>query len=196
MKNKTLVFIDIETTGLDPLAGHQIIEFCAVKVRPGGSRERLYYKVLPNSGVIDPVAISINGYSPQLWAGGITQGELARNLGQFLDRCVPVGHNVKFDVSFILELWREYDIQATLDRRILDTQFLAYEHLVPLGLHSLSLDNIRKFLGWSLENSHSASKDVDDTIRLFYYLLRFSWSSWIVLWLYLQVRKVRQSITW
>ena len=131
MKNKTLAFIDIETTGLNPLAGHQIIEFCAVKVRPGGSRERLYYKVLPNSGVIDPVAISINGYTPELWSGGISQEELAKNLAQFLDRCVPVGHIVKFDVSFILELWREYDIQATLDRRILDTQFLADQATQP-----------------------------------------------------------------
>lgn len=194
MKNKTLVFIDIETTGLDPLAGHQIIEFCAIKVRPDGSRERLYFKSWPNSGVIDPVAISINGYSPQRWAGAIIQEDLAKNLGQFLNGCVPVGHNIKFDVGFIVELWAQFNINARLDRRALDTQFLAYEHLVPLGLQSLSLDNIRRFLGWSLEGSHSANKDVDDTIKLFYYLLRFSWSSKLKLWIALKVRKFRQWI--
>jgi DNA polymerase III subunit epsilon len=192
MKNKTLVFIDIETTGLDPQMGHQIIEICAIKVRSDLSRERLYFKAFPNSGVIDPVAISINGYDPQNWIGGVTQEDLAKNLGQFLDGCVPVGHNIKFDVGFIVELWAQFNINARLDRRALDTQFLAYEHLVPMGLHSLSLDNIRRFLGWSLDGSHSASKDVEDTINLFYLLLRFSWSSKLKLWISLKVRKFRQ----
>ena len=194
MRNKTLVFIDIETTGLDPLAGHQIIEICAIKVRSDKSRERIYYRAHPCKEIIDPAAVAVNGYDPTKWAGACTQEALANNIGQFLNGCVPVGHNIKFDLSFIQELWKEYNIQARLDRRALDTQFLAYEHLIPLGLNSLSLDNIRRFLGWSLDGSHSASKDVEDTINLFYLLLRFSWRSWIKLWFLLQLRKARQYV--
>ena len=44
---------------------------------------------------------------------------------------------------------------------------LAYEHLVPFGLTILSLDDIRRFLGWDLEGAHTAMKDVEDAQRLY-----------------------------
>lgn len=47
---------------------------------------------------------------------------------------------------------------------------LAYEHLVPKGLGSLSLDRIRGFLGWSHDGAHTAMVDTRDCRRLFHEL--------------------------
>lgn len=185
MKNN-LVFIDVETTGLDPVS-NEIIEICCIKVRPDGSRERLYYKARIESDIVSPVALKINGYNPRDWEGAISQEALANALAPFLDGCIPVGHNIKFDMSFILELLDGFELEYRIDRRWLDTYVLAYEHLQPLGLSSLSMDSIRDFLGWSKLGSHTAIQDCEDVYRLFYFLLRFpAWKRWS-LWLRMMI---------
>lgn len=183
MSLNKLVFIDIETTGLSPHLHHEIIEICCIKLLPDGSREQMYYKAKIESDFYDPKALEINGYNIRDWSNAISQRALAQNIGIFLQGCTPVGHNIKFDMSFILELLDGFEIEHSIDRRWLDTYVLAYEHLQPLGLTSLSMDSIRAFLGWSCADSHTAIKDCEDVYKLFFYLLRFStykrWKLWI-----------------
>jgi len=86
-------------------------------------------------------------------------------------------------MDFITELLDKYDEPCLFERRYLDTITLAYEHLNPLGIESMSLDSCRRFFGWSNKNSHTALQDAKDCKRLFYTLLRANrikrWS-WII----------------
>ena len=88
---------------------------------------------------------------------------------------VLVGHNVGFDLDFLQEGINRAGLPDKLSYHKIDTVTLAFEHLVPCGLTSLSLDRIRKFLGWDMTDAHSALKDTEDARRLYYLLVRAPW---------------------
>ena len=187
MKNKALVFVDTETSGLYPEQNHEILEVCCIKVYPNGQEEKLYLKALLESGCFSTVALELNGYRTRDWSGAVSQRNLAVSLAGFLKDCVLVGHNVQFDRDFIEETWCRFGIDTYLDRRQIDTQVLAFEHLVPLGLQSISMDSIRGFLGWSDSGNHTAIVDCEQMKQLYEYLLRFPWYRKIGLYIRLRL---------
>ena len=187
MKNKQLAFIDIETTGLSLEKGHEIIEIAILKGAIS-YHTRIKPMYIDNA---DPLALKINGYSPLLWRGAITPGQAANEIAHILSGCRIVGHNPTFDMSFIRDLWETFDIECYVDYRYIDTVVLAHEHLEDIGCRSLSLDNIRLFLGWSRLGNHNALSDVKDAKRLYNSLVRatrlnrlYWWGRWRLLcWL-------------
>lgn len=168
MRNRSMAFVDVESTGLDPDV-HEVIEYAIVRVNPAGEETlRWATKIKPsNIEAAHPKALEVNGYTEAAWADAPTMQEVGHEIADGLEDCVLVGHNVAFDEAMLKGNLK----RAGIDRRIpyhkVDTVTLAYEHLVPEGLESLSLDNIRKFLGWSSEGAHTAMKDVEDAMRLY-----------------------------
>ena len=164
-----LVFIDIETTGLNP-AYHEIIEIALI-----GHDFKYHKKVRPEMiEHADSFALQLNGYDPQLWQDAVSHKQLIFEIAPLLKDCTLAGHNVSFDIEFLEEAYVREGRYFGLKRRRIDTVTLAYEHLYPLGLNSLSLDAIRDFLEWDKKGSHSALKDCKDAKRLFNYLRGFS----------------------
>lgn len=140
---KPRAYVDVETTGLDPTC-HEIIEFAALK----DNGDRLTTKISPDRiDQASPQALKVNGYTPQMWEDAPSLEEVAPDISEFLTDCVIIGHNIRFDMAFIETSLRSIGIQERLDYHVVDTVTLAYEHLVPLGLESLSLRNVCKFLG-------------------------------------------------
>ena len=165
---KPLAFIDIETTGLHPEQGHEIIEIAILK-----GKKVLHLKIHPqNIEHADPVALQINGFVAEDWADSVHPSVAAQLTASFLHGCMVVGHNVKFDMMFLADLWDSHDIGCAVDRRYIDTVVLSHEHLQRLGLYSLSMDSIRKFFGWGTADAHSALADVEDVRRLYNKLCR------------------------
>ena len=164
MKNQEIIYLDTETTGLDP-DYHEIISVCVIRKSDG----RIYtWKANPDwPDHIDDKAITINGYTPQDWATAITQNEMAHELGMVLDGALIVGHNPKFDLSFIENLFWRHKVPCKISHRAIDTITLAYVYLVPWGLKSLALDGIRTYLGWNKHKTHTALEDTKDVKRLF-----------------------------
>lgn len=168
ISKKPLAFIDTETTGLDP-ALNEIIEYAIVRVSADG-RETLRWvtKIKPqNIETAHPKALEVNGYTPEAWADAPTMAEVGAKILRDLGDCVIVGHNVSFDEAMLNANLQRAGFTQRIPYHKVDTVTLAYEHLVPEGLTSLSLDNIRKFMGWSLDGAHTALQDVDDCKRLF-----------------------------
>lgn len=163
---KPLAFIDVETTGLTP-GFHEIIEICIVT-----PKYSYHKKIKPiQIGRIDEKAISINGYKPSEWIHAIDAKIAASEIADLLKGHIIVGHNPRFDIEFITELCWQHNIPLHLDPRSVDTTTIAFIYLVRLGLNSLSLDSIRRFLGWKVHNYHDAYNDVMDTKRLFHELI-------------------------
>lgn len=164
MKKQEIIYLDTETTGLDP-DYHEIISVCVIRKSDG----RIWtWKANPDwPDHIDDIAVTINGYTPQDWATAITQNEMAHELGMVLDGAVIVGHNPKFDLGFVENLFWRHKVLCKISHRAIDTITLAYVFLVPWGLKSLSLDGIRVFLGWTKHKTHSALEDTKDVKRLF-----------------------------
>ena len=169
VKPLKLVFLDVETTSLDPESG-EIIEIALL----WGENNSYCRKVKPlNLDTADPKALEINGYSADEWYDAIHPALLVEEIKPILSGAVVVAHNAYFDVSFIDELFYQYGIKWQKKRPI-DTITLAYEHLSPIGLKSVSMDSIRRFLCWSTKGGHRALKDTRDVRKLYYTLNKAS----------------------
>lgn len=178
MKNKLpICFIDIETTGLNPVL-HEILEVAAVKEHPDGRLEFYIAKIRPiNIKAADETALKINRFYSRDWSDAFKPDYVADELSKFLHGCSVCAHNVQFDMDFISEFFAQYETPCKVDRRYLDTMTLVHEHLLPCGLKSMGLDSIRSFLGWSLVDNHTAFKDAADVRRLYHLLCRASFLS-------------------
>lgn len=174
MNNKTKIVIDCETSGLNP-EKHQIIEICIATLDDKNEIVDIWsQRVEFDYKRADPTALKINGYENdrELWTNATSQFEIGLELRNRLKGKTIIGHNPKFDMDFIIECWRVSGItKPKYDHRLIDTMVLCHYHLDFLGM-SLSLDTIRKFFGWSLDGSHTATKDVHDTAKLYRKLMK------------------------
>jgi DNA polymerase III alpha subunit (gram-positive type) len=169
---KSLAFIDTETTGLDPVV-HEVIEIAVIRVRPGGGVDRYHTRIKPEHlEVAEDVALEVNGYAanPSLWDDAPLLKDIASDLAMFLAGCILVGHNVSYDEAMLKGVFKRAGVPLSIPHRKIDTITLCYEHLYPMGLDSVGLDSVREYLGWSLEGGHTAMRDVEDAMRLYYLL--------------------------
>jgi DNA polymerase III epsilon subunit family exonuclease len=161
LREKPLAFIDVETTGLTPEL-HEVIEVAVILQRQDGTIDEWSTKVRPTRlEVAEPKALEVNGYAahPEKWADAPTFDQIADDLARRLGGAILVGHNVDFDFAFLREAFRRCGSTFQMPHRKLDTYTLAYEHLAPKGLDSLSLHAVCAFLKISNEDSHTALVD-------------------------------------
>lgn len=152
ISERPLAFIDVETSGLD-VQIHEILEIAIIH-----SDGREYTtKVQPNhieSAEVE--ALGINGYNPDEWADAPTSKEVAPKVANLLADCILIGQNVRFDAKFVEKFHRRNGVDIRFDYHIIDTATLIFEHLVPCGLESLSLNPACAFLGIETEEVHRA----------------------------------------
>lgn len=185
LSHRPLAFIDTETTGLDPQI-HEVIEVAIIKEYADGSVERFHTLIRPvDIATAHPKALEINGYAadPSRWENAPYMEHTAGKIADLLKGCVIVGHNVGFDLDMLQSGFDRAGLRYRLPYHKVDTVTLAYEHLVPCGLESVSMDKIRKFLGWSMDDAHTALKDAEDARRLYRLLNRSGKiARWIIRW--------------
>jgi DNA polymerase-3 subunit epsilon len=146
-----LIFLDTETTGLDPRLGHRIIEVAAVEaIGRDLTGKWLHFYVDPERE-IDAGATAVHGYSWDDLRGKPKFSAVAEELLSFLAGARVVIHNAPFDVSFLdQELARlRLPPMSRRDIRITDSLALAKEKYP--GKRN-SLDALCDRLG--VDNSH------------------------------------------
>lgn len=121
------LIIDTETTGLDPKAGHRIIELAAVEMvdrRPTGRTIHLYFD--PERD-IDFGATEVHGKTWEDLKGRPRFRDRAGEIADFLRGAEWIIHNAPFDLAFLdTELERErLPGCATLHAGVIDTLALA-----------------------------------------------------------------------
>lgn len=162
-----LIFLDTETTGLDPSRGHEIIEIAMITRYSNGKEEVYETKIKPQRIITaHPKALEVNGYNEADWRGAVKMEEAIKEIAKRLQYGLIVGYNPHFDWMFLQATMKEYGIHPSWRIRCLDCMVLAYEHLRPSGLRYLSLDAVREFLKWDTTGAHSALKDARDCQRL------------------------------
>lgn len=122
MANRQIV-LDTETTGLNPAAGHRIIEIGGVEIRNRRlTGEQLHFYLQPDRQV-DAEARAVHGISDEFLADKPRFSDIADQLMGFLKGAELIIHNAAFDVGFLnheLTLWgrspqRVADLCAVLD---------------------------------------------------------------------------------
>lgn len=160
------VFLDTETTGLEPEKGHRIVEVAAIAyderapipVERGGEFRRL---VNPEREV-EKEALKVHGFSDSYLAKQPPFADCAKELAEFLRGAEVVIHNAEFDQKFLnAEFARLHmpPLEKIADR-IVCSLVMARRELP--GLRSYALDGLcRHFkVDDSMRTTHNALLDV------------------------------------
>lgn len=152
------IFIDTETTGLEPRLGHRIIEIGAVEMLSRRLTGRRFHYYLNPEREIEEGALQVHGLTAEFLQDKRKFCDVVHELLEFIDGAELIMHNASFDVAFLdheLGL-AELPQLATCCRSVTDTLKMAKE-LYPGKRNSLDalceryeVDNSRRALHGAL----------------------------------------------
>ncbi len=159
---------DTETTGLQPLAGDEILQIGAVRIVNGRllQGERFNQMVDPRRD-IPAAGFPIHGITPAMVAGQPHILQVLPAFHAFAADSVLVAHNAAFDMRF-LQL-KEKASGLRFDQPVLDTLLLSA--LVHPAQESHALDAVAERLGVVVVGRHTALGDAQVTAEVFLKLL-------------------------
>lgn len=124
------VVLDTETTGLDPLQGHRIIEIGCVEIENRRLTGRHFHRYLNPDRDIDAAAIEVHGLTVDFLADKPRFAQIEAEFLEFIRDAELIIHNAPFDMGFL-----NNEISLTSSRiqsldnlcSVLDTLVLARE---------------------------------------------------------------------
>ena len=163
----TFVVLDVETTGGSP-ATSSLTEVAAARYR-GGEMLGTYQTFVRPDERIPPFITALTGISDAMVADAPTTGAMLPSFLEFLGGAVIVGHNVRFDLSFLdhalVSTGRECLANATVDTLALARRLV--RDMVP----NCKLGTLAATLRLPHQPSHRALTDVLATGDLLHALL-------------------------
>ena len=163
----TFVVVDVETTGGSP-ASASLTEVAAARYR-GGERLGTYQTFVRPDERIPPFITALTGIDDAMVADAPRVGEMLPSFLEFVGGSVLVGHNLRFDLSFL-----DHALVSTgrgrLGNRTVDTLALS-RRLVRDEVHNCQLGTLATALGLPHRPSHRALTDVLATGDLLHALL-------------------------
>jgi DNA polymerase-3 subunit epsilon len=162
-----LVFLDVETTGLDPRYGDRVVEIALARFR-GDALEAHFDSLVNPQRFISPGASQVNGITDADVEDAPLFAELAVPVLDFLADTVIVAHNAPFDMGFVASELRRAR-QSVPENFALDTLTLARRYF---SFRSNSLGNIAAHLGIDTAGAHRALADVLTTRKVFEFFVR------------------------
>ncbi|BBF44789.1 DNA polymerase III polC-type [Lachnospiraceae bacterium KM106-2] len=157
----SFVAVDLETTGLSPEA-NEIIEIGAVRVRNGKVVARMSQLINPNVPLTDKVR-ELTGIQDEMLITQPVWSEVVDEVEEFLGDDILLGHNIKFDYSFLKQNF--YKVKKKFEHDTLDTLYLS--RMLLSELPSKSLGNLCNHYGIVNECAHRAVSDAIATMELY-----------------------------
>jgi len=168
--SKTILWIDVETTGLNPIL-HEIIEIAILPERGGELLEPFVAQVRPERvKQINPSALEVNGFTQEEIMGFPSRNNAYSRMIPYLREVerhpidmVLAGHNLAFDVAFLQRFYWDcaLDHFSLATARRWDTYSVA-SALQLAGLpmpDRLSLGALAEHFGVKQERAHRALDD-------------------------------------
>lgn len=144
------IVLDTETTGLDPAAGHRIVEIGAVELVNHLPSGRVFHKYLNPERDMPLEAFAVHGLSSEFLSRHPVFSAIVDELVEFLGEDRLVIHNAAFDIAFLEWELKEVGRAGIARPRIVDTLALARQRH-PMGANSLDglcrrygIDNTRR----------------------------------------------------
>lgn len=178
MNTSTLLFLDFETSGLDPKR-HGIIQVGWVVEKDGAVLSEQGFDVQLYRGCdINPVALEINGFTLERCTTGkpleymLAALQAASAVGFASEKLVPVGHRVSFDLDFFREACEKTRSQMPMFidfTKQVDTLALArwLNHIGYLHTRNDKLETLCEYYAIPLE-AHDALSDVKAVRQLYH----------------------------
>lgn len=119
------IVLDTETTGLDPAAGHRIVEIGAVELinhLPTGRARQIY--INPERDM-PPEAFQVHGLSAEFLADKPVFAAIAADFLEFIGDATLIIHNAEFDLKFLNAELARLEKPALPPARAVDTVGMA-----------------------------------------------------------------------
>ncbi|HTV45782.1 MAG TPA: DNA polymerase III subunit epsilon [Stellaceae bacterium] len=101
------IVLDTETTGLDPQAGHRIVEIACVELLHHLPTGREFHRYVDPGREIAAEALAVHGLNAEFLSAHPPFAEMADELLEFIGADPLVIHNAEFDLAFLnMELGR------------------------------------------------------------------------------------------
>jgi DNA polymerase-3 subunit epsilon len=153
------IVLDTETTGMDPLEGHRIIEIGCIELLnhlPTGSNLHLYI----NPGREVPAeAVAVHGITNEFLADKPSFSEVYNDFLSFIEDAQLVIHNAEFDLKFLNYELQQVGHGGLAGSKIVDTLMMARKNFPgsPANLDALcrrfNIDNSARELHGALLDS-------------------------------------------
>lgn len=159
---RDLVFIDIETTGLNVIKD-RIIQIALIKYTKD-SDEPVELEMLINPGIpISPESVKITGITPEMLKNKPTFGQVAEKIYKFIGDADLSGYNSdRFDIPILIEEFNRAGYDFDISRRnLIDVQKIFYK-MEPRTLRAA----YKFYCNAELENAHNALADVRATAEI------------------------------
>jgi DNA polymerase-3 subunit epsilon len=161
---KSIVFFDVETTGLDKKED-RIIEIYLLKKNPDGSSEEYFSRFNPYPVLVSQGAYDVHGISSKDLETEPKFSDKAKEIIDFIGDSDIAGYNILFfDMPILFEeFFRCKILFDWKNRNILDS-YRIWTHFEPRTLGGA----VNKFLGREILNAHQAKADVEATADIFF----------------------------
>ena len=159
--DRPIVFIDIETTGLDK-SRDKIIEFSAIKISPDGNEKQLTLRINPEIP-IPKEATEVHGITDKDVVDRPKFYQCAVDIRNFLNGSDLAGFNIiGFDLPILETEFRRANVEFSHEgRNLIDSQII-FHMLEPRNLDAA----YRKYCGKELDNAHKAEADVQASVEV------------------------------
>ncbi len=171
IKEAEFIVFDVETTGLSATDGDRIIEIAAMKVKGLVVVDKFYSLVNPQRS-IPSAATNVNNITNEMVAGAPAADEVLPRMIEFIGGGCVVGHNVRFDLSFLCHELSRSNRKLKDETPAIDTLKMAREILPYLSTYKLSY--LARSLGVTVTETHRALADVDITVKVMLRLIEMA----------------------
>jgi len=159
------IVIDTETTGLDPEAGHRIIELACIELLNHVPTGRIFHRLIDPERDVPADAVEVHGITAEQLRGQPVFAAVAAEFLAFVGGDPLVAHNAEFDLNFINAELRRC-AQPPLEVPAVDTVALARKRFpgAPASLDALC----RRFaIDLSERLKHNARLDAELLARVY-----------------------------
>ncbi|MBI2984360.1 MAG: 3'-5' exonuclease [Candidatus Kerfeldbacteria bacterium] len=160
------VVLDVETTGLEPERGHEVIEVGAQKLR-GRAVIGEYVRLVKPSKPVPPESLAVHGITDSELEQGRDPAEVFPALAHFIGPSIIIAHNAAFDLGFVNAHLERLGLPI-LKNQAIDTLEIAQRYLI---LPSYRLGNVAAYLKVPQPSAHRALVDVITTREVFFKLI-------------------------
>lgn len=154
------IVLDTETTGLDPSAGHRVIEIGCVELLNHVRTGRTFHTYVNPERDMPTEAERVHGITAAFLADKPRFGEIAADFSAFIGGDTLVIHNAAFDVKFLNAELGRLDGALIENRRVVDTLDIARRRFPGAAA---SLDSLCRRFGVDLSGRtlHGALLDAE-----------------------------------
>ena len=164
----TYTVFDMETTGLNPSEGDEILSIGAIRiVNCRLLREERFEQLVDPLRPIPWESVQIHGIHPEMLTGQPTIDKVLPGFQQFVENTILVAHNAAFDMRFLQ--MKEEQTAVKIINPVLDTLLLSA--VVHPSHSNHDLEAIAQRLGVRILGRHTAVGDALATAELFLKLL-------------------------